>query len=205
MIRKEAYRVPQGPANDIAPLIGEIDANLTRAESITAGLSEQQFNWRPEPGRWSIAQAIAHLNVVNGQDLPALRQSIDAGRARQLTGTGPFAYGFLSRKFVASMEPPVTRKFKAPKEYEPPTDAGLDQTLTAYRAISADVRRLVQAAEGLHLARVKTTLSTLPAIIRAVVKMPLGARFALITTHDRRHLWQAEQVRKHPRFPPFHA
>jgi hypothetical protein len=48
---------------------------------------------------------------------------------------------------------------------------------------------------------VKTILPVLPALLRPFVKMPLGARFALITAHDRRHLWQAEQVRNHASFP----
>jgi hypothetical protein len=31
--------------------------------------------------------------------------------------------------------------------------------------------------------------------------MPLGGQLLLATTHDRRHLWQAEQVRNDPAFP----
>ena len=48
---------------------------------------------------------------------------------------------------------------------------------------------------------VRTTLPALPAFLRGIVQMPLGARFALIGAHDRRHLWQAEQVREHADFP----
>ena len=66
---------------------------------------------------------------------------------------------------------------------------------------SAEMRRLAQSAAGLDLARVKSTLPALPALLRVIVKMPLGARFELIAAHDRRHLWQAEQVRNHPDFP----
>jgi hypothetical protein len=182
--------------NDLAIVVTEIDANLSHADSLTHGLSRQQFNWRPEPGRWSIAQCIGHLNLINGADLPQLQTAIDAGFARGIKGEGPFQYGLLSTKFVASMEPPVKRKYRSPKQYLPLSDADLEETLAEYRRISAGVRTLAKKSDGLHLAKVKTKLSGIP-----LLRMALGARFNLLITHDRRHLWQAEQVRYHADFP----
>jgi hypothetical protein len=187
--------------NDLAVLITEIDANLSHAESLAAGLSHQQFNWRPDAASWSIGQCLSHLNVVDGQDLAPLRAAIAAGKSRQLADDGPFHYGFLSRKFVASMEPAAKRKFTAPKNYVPPADSDPQTTLAEFRRISKDLRALAQSAAGLSLARVKTSTPALPPLLRAFVKMPLGARLELIAAHDRRHLWQAEAVRNHPEFP----
>ena len=62
--------------NDLAVLITEIDANMSHAESLAAGLSHQQFNWRPNPASWSIGQCLSHLNVVDGQDLAPCRLRI---------------------------------------------------------------------------------------------------------------------------------
>lgn len=187
--------------NDLAVLITEIDANISHAESLAAGLSHRQFNWRPDAASWSIGQCLSHLNVVDGQDLAPVRAAINDGKSRQLTGDGPFTYGFLSRKFVASMEPPAKRKFKAPKNYTPDEESDPGATLAAFRRISQDLRSLAQSAAGLNLSRVKTSMPALPPLLRPFVKMPLGARLELITAHDRRHLWQAETVRNHPDFP----
>ncbi len=187
--------------NDLAVLITEIDANLSHAESLAAGLSRQQFNWRPDAASWSIGQCLSHLNVVDGQDLAPIRAAIADGKSRQLTGDGPFTYGFLSRRFVASMEPPAKRKFKAPKNYAPPEESDPQTTLAEFRRISKDLRALAQTADGLNLSLVKTRMPALPRLLRALAKMPLGARLELITAHDRRHLWQAEAVRNHPAFP----
>jgi hypothetical protein len=188
-------------SEDIAMLIIEMEANVSHLESLTHGLSDAQFNWRPEPGRWSMAECVTHLNIVNGGDLSPLESAIAAGRARNRTGEGPFTYGFLSKKFVATMEPTSGRKFKAPKLYAPPPQAGKDETVKEYGRIATELRRLTKSADGLHLARIKTTMLALPAALRPFVKMPLGARLHLITAHDRRHLSQAEQVRDHPDFP----
>jgi hypothetical protein len=63
------------------------------------------------------------------------------------------------------------------------------------------LKRLARDADGLHLSRVKVTMPALPAALRAIVRLPLGGQLLLTTTHDRRHLWQAEQVRNDPAFP----
>jgi hypothetical protein len=192
--------------HDLAVLITEIHANVSHAESLTAGLSHQQFNWRPEPRVWSVGQNLAHLNTVNSLDVAPLRVAIESGQTRNITGEGPFVYGFLSRKFVASLEPlgasqAAARKFKAPKQYEPPLENNVNETLAEYRRISGELRELMYSAAGLHLVRVKTRLPALPRWLRPIYKIPLGARFAVLAAHDRRHLSQAEQIRYREDFP----
>jgi hypothetical protein len=186
---------------DIAMLVTEIDSNLSHAESITHGLSREQFQWRPEPGRWSIAECFAHLNITNGYALGAIETGVAKGRARGTTGQGPFRYGVIARKFIASQEPPVQKKFIAPKAFLPPADVDPEATLAEYRRVSGELKRLARNADGLHLARVKVEMRALPKVLRAIVRMPLGGQLLLTTTHDRRHLWQAEQVRNDPAFP----
>lgn len=187
--------------SEIANLVAAIDTNLSNAERVTSGLTREQFNWRSEPGRWSIGQCLAHLNIANGLDLGVMDAAIAGGRARGLTGKGPFRYAYFSRKFAESQDLPVKSKFKAPKSFSPPPEVDLEKTFGEYRRNVQELRRLVVAAEGLDLARVKVHLSAFPAPLRAICRMPLGARFLLLTNHDRRHLWQAGEVRKHPMFP----
>lgn len=185
---------------ELATLIIAVEANLSHLETIAHGLSQAQFNWRPGPGRWSIGECIAHLNFQQ-INLPSIEAAITRGRARNITGQGPFTYGLLLRKWVASQDLPVTRKFKAAKRFLPPSEVDLGNALADYRRIQAELRRLMQKADGIHLGKVKVVLTALPSAVRWLFKMPLGALFALGTTHDRRHLWQAEQVRSDPAFP----
>ena len=42
--------------------LAENTANIEKAKSLTAGLSAAQMTWRSQPGKWSIAQNLAHLN-----------------------------------------------------------------------------------------------------------------------------------------------
>jgi hypothetical protein len=165
------------------------------AVELTAVFNDAQFNWRPSPKRWSISECLAHLNKLDGQDIEPLAQAIERGRAAGMTGQGPFRYGFLSRRIVRMFEPPAKFKFKAPKRYVPPAGEPKEKVVAEFLSIHDQLLSLVHKANGLDLARIIVP-SSIP-----MLKFSLGQRFALLAAHDRRHLWQAWQVRKEREFP----
>jgi hypothetical protein len=59
-----------------------------------------------------------------------------------------------------------------------------------------EIRKRIHAANGLHLSRAKVA----SAFIKSL-KLGLGPCFAFLAAHERRHLWQAWQVRRHEKFP----
>jgi len=165
------------------------------AEELTAVLDDAQFNWRPSPKHWSISECLAHLNLVNAKDLPIISDEIQRGHASGLTASGPFRYGAFNRWFVGFMDAPPKFKVPAPKIYIPPAGHRKDEVLPEFLRIHNEILDLLAKANGLDLARIKVPSPAGP------FKFSLGPRFALIASHDRRHLWQAWQVRKHPNFP----
>src|SRR5260370_2388903 len=165
------------------------------ALELTAPLEDAQFNWRSSPKRWSISECLSHLNVANGLDVPQLSEEIERGRAGGLTASGPFRYGFLSRAFVRFTEPPVKFKSKAPKVYRPTSGQPKDKVVAEFISTHDRLLDLILKANGLDLARIRVP-TFMPRI-----KFSLGQRFALLAAHDRRHLRQAWDVRKHPNFP----
>jgi DinB superfamily len=165
------------------------------AVELTASLDDAQFNWRPARGKWSISECLSHLNLVNGIDMPILTEEIERNRAAGLTSKGPFRYGFVSRWFARSMEPGAGFKFSAPKQYKPPSEQPKEKVVAEFISIHDRLLELIAKSNGLDLAGVKV-----PTVIPRI-KMSLGQRFALLGAHDRRHLHQAWDVRKHPKFP----
>jgi hypothetical protein len=165
------------------------------ALELTAPLNDDQFNWRPSPTQWSISECLAHLNVADGLDVPAIRDAIQGGRAAGLTGKEPFHYGFLSRNFVRFSEPPVKLKFRAPKVYRPLADQPKNKVVPAFIAIHDQLLELILKSNELDLARIKV------GTLFPRVKFSLGQRFALLAAHDRRHLRQGWNVRRQPNFP----
>jgi hypothetical protein len=165
------------------------------AQELTATLADAQFNWRPSPKRWSISECLAHLNVVDGLDVPLINEAMERARVVSVTGQPPFRYGFFSRWFVGFMDAPPRFKTRAPKVYLPSATHGKDAVVTEFLSIHDRLLELVSRANGLDLARVKFGGPAGP------FKLPLGQRFALLAAHDRRHLWQAWEVRKDRSFP----
>jgi hypothetical protein len=163
---------------------------------LVADLDRDRFNWKPAPESWSIAQCLVHLNKVDQAYVGALESGIESARERGLVGGRRIRYNFLERWFIRSMEPPPKRRFPAPKKVVPAEDHPLEEVLERYLATKDSLLDLLRRADGLDICRAKIT-SPLAKFLR----FRIGAAFGFIAAHDRRHLWQANQVRRHPEFP----
>ncbi|HWQ32168.1 MAG TPA: DinB family protein [Blastocatellia bacterium] len=181
---------------ELQDYISQLEAIKRDAADLTAGMTETQFNWRPAPGQWSVAECLAHLNATAQQYIPLLSASIAEARERGWLSQGPFRYGWLGNRFVRAMEPPVKMKFKAPKAFVPLPDQPMSKTVPEFMELQDQFISLIGTANGLDLKRARV-----PSPATKLIKLSLGQGFALITGHERRHLRQARQVKNHPDFP----
>lgn len=191
-----ATRVDDSLVKDLQEYRQQIEAVKEDARELIAGLSEAQFNWVRAPGHWSIAECLDHLTVTNRELIEQLKAAVSDARTRGLTGSGPFRYGMIGNMLVRSQEPPARMKFKAPTIFKPRPRQSLETTARDFFAVHDEVLRLIEDANGLNLARIKVASP-----VTRFFKLSLGQMFALIATHDRRHLWQARQVKVDPAFP----
>jgi hypothetical protein len=166
------------------------------ADAMTSALTDDQFNWRPPSGGWTVAQCIDHLNVTAREYLPRLDEGIADAIRGGLYGEGPFHYTVLGRLFVWSQQPTTKLKYKATKVFEPSPSRQKQETLAAFRAYQVQLVDRLRQANGLDLARARVSSPVV-----AVLRMPLGSGFALVVAHERRHLQQARTVLAHPAFP----
>jgi hypothetical protein len=182
---------------DLEHLLRQLEAVKAEGSALAAGLTQEQFNWRPAPERWSIAECLDHLNVAVTRTLPAFDTAIATGRRERLVGRGPHRYGWVWRLFVWSMEPPPRMKLKRPEVFVAPRgEHAAAALLPRFISVRDQLGERVRQADGLDLARVRITS---PAY--RLLRVPLGAYFAFILAHERRHLWQARQVRASAGFP----
>lgn len=173
-------------------MLDQIDAIKRDGEAVASGLSEAQFNWHPGRGQWSIADCLQHLNVGVTKAMPAFDRAIAQGRAQGQTASGPFKYGWFSRLVAGSMEPPPKFRMKTPPMLRVPLTATYraSDLLPEFVRVRDQLAERVRQADGLDLARVRTISH-----VNRLLRLPLGAYFQFIIAHDRRHLWQARQVR----------
>ena len=169
------------------------------ARQLTGDLSDPQFNWMPAPGRWSIAQCFDHLNAVARPYVEALGKGIREARARGLTARGPVRYSFFERWMIRTIEPPPRRRLPAPGMFRPPADERtmpVGEVMATYSALKDDFVELLLRADGLDVGRVKIATP-----VSRLIRLRIGAAFAFLAGHERRHLWQARQVRGSAGFP----
>ncbi len=179
---------------ELEELLRQIDAIKADGHAVCAGLSESQFNWRPEEGRWSMAECLVHVNTAVSRTLPAFDRAIADGRAKGRTakGGGPARYGWFSRWMIGSMEPPPKRRMKTFPIFAVPVGGthALNRVLPEFVAVRDQLAERVRRADGLDLGGNRTVSP-----VTRLLRMPLGAYLQFVIAHDRRHLWQARQVR----------
>ena len=166
------------------------------ADRLVAPLSETQFNWQPAPGAWSVAECLEHLNVTARLYLPRLDEGIADAIRRGLYADGPFAYNWIGRLAVRTMEPPARLRLRAPATFQPAPRRARHEIMAAFRAYQVQYIDRLRQANGLDLTRARVSS---PA--SKWIRLPLGSGFALMAAHERRHLWQARRVTSSPGFP----
>lgn len=183
---------------DLLQLREENRANGSAIDALLRSLSDEGLNFRPGPGRWSIARCLQHLNVSLELYLPRVRGVIDEGRKRGLTRDGASTAGMIGGLFLSRLEPPPKLRVRAPRLFHP-RDAGA-ATIDALLPECLEWRNRLDlemaAAAGLDLGRLK-----LGSPASGLLRLSLAEAFAVLTAHDRRHLWQAREVMRAPEFP----
>lgn len=181
---------------DIANYIEQLEQIKVEANQLLAGITASQFNWTPDPRRWSIGQCVEHLNITGELQLEALKDPVEQLRKDNLTTTRPFKIRFLARKFLKSLEPPVKQRFRSPKVYKPGLPLSWERELERFLKLQDDCIALLNGADGLDLTAIKVAS---PAA--RWLRFPAAVWLASIPAHERRHLWQIRQLMAEPGFP----
>ena len=175
---------------DLAWYQTQFRANRREADQICTRLTGDQFNRRPAPSSWSIAECFSHLNVSGRAYIGQVNTAIDRARTRGQLAQGPFRHGWLARWMIRQMEPPPRKRYKTPSRFVEQTSVfDIEAVLHEFTAVGLKWEECLDAANGLHLARVKVQSPAMK-----LLRFPLGGLFAIMAAHERRHLWQASQV-----------
>lgn len=156
-------------------------------EDLLQGLTGEQAAARPSPGAWSIVECIDHLTLTAKAYLPDLEHHLAQGRPQS---TAAYQPGWLWRKFVQSMEPPVKRKYPTSPGFVPPAARSLDEVRRDFFAVHQAILDMLPQLESLDLSRIK-----IQSPFAKWIRYPLGLIFYILPAHCRRHIWQAQQAR----------
>jgi hypothetical protein len=181
---------------DLKAILDDIEKSDQEARRIIAGLSEVQVNWQPRDAAWSMAQCLDHLARANTVYAAALRAAVVDARAARKPRRGPIQPAWFSRFFIRTLEPPPKRKLRAPKKIVPASRIAAHEALGAFLGSQEEVRAVVREGAGLDLNRIRFHNPFI-----GFLRFTVGAGLLIIAAHNRRHIWQAEQVRQSAGFP----
>jgi len=159
----------------------QFEATKREASGLVGGLTDGQLN---------------HLATSTDAALPAIDRAIARARARNWRRTGPVRYGWFTRWMTGSMEPPPKRLMKTFKIFQPPAQSPRREDVL--RTLSESRDRLLERVRQSGGLDVKRAIVVSP--VTRLFRMPLGGYLAFLAAHDRRHLYQAQQVKATPGF-----
>lgn len=174
----------------------EFESAIVAVRELVTGLTDETFNKRPDDDRWSVAECVDHLVTIGRLMLPRMNAAAANARAKGWLAEPPFRYGRLGNWFVRAMgddQLPPRNRLRAPRLYRPPpgADRTIPEAVEAFAAVQDDFIAVVQAADGLDLARVK-----IASPVTRLLRLSLGQWLKGLSGHQRRHIWQATQVKK---------
>jgi hypothetical protein len=153
----------------------------------TKGLSEAQWNFKPAPDRWSVAQAVEHIAVAEDIIREMLKEKVmmapagDAGRDVKKADEA-----------VLAMVPDRTHKAQAPEPLVPTNRFGSPEgSIKHFMESRATTEDFLKTATGLRDHVADSPLGKLD-----------GYEFVLfIAAHSERHTKQINEVKADPNFP----
>ena len=169
----------------------DIQESRQRAGAVVGGLTAEQLTAQPALGKWSVAECILHLNATAAVVQPLMEKAIAQARQDKKVGAGPFDIGLKGRLLVWIAEPPPKFRIRAPRNVRPPSRIEDPLKLLPDFLMAQDEwERLIRESAGLNLAKIKVGPPFSP------LRQRLAATFPWMMAHQRRHLLQAENVKR---------
>lgn len=175
---------------DLEQIVIDLERNEAAARHTIAGLTPHLLNWQPKEGRsWSILQCIEHLTITNLGYTQAMEGVLSGSSLPPRRG--PIETGLLMGLFVKLLEPPARLKLPAPSPLLPPSALDPDTTLTRWVETHDRLRALLPLGATADFNSVGMANP-----FQKGMSIKVGAAILIILSHERRHLWQADNVRK---------
>jgi hypothetical protein len=174
----------------------ELDRQTAQARELADGLNDAALNWQPKGGKsWSVAQCLDHLAIMNAMYIKSLQAAVENNRDQLEPRKVPIqASGWFTRLFISYEEPPPKIKLPAPKKIAPPS-ALTSAVVGDFQAIQNQLADFVREWGEADLGDLKVKDPLFP------IHLTADTHLLIIAAHNRRHLWQAEQVKKNAGFP----
>lgn len=162
-----------------------------RARKVTEGLPAAGWSARPPSGGWSISECLMHLNITSERYVPLLDEALRTIRTRGLLAEGTLRRDFVGYMLSSFLEPPARMKIVTTPPFVPGPIDPMPDVLERFDYLQGELVVRLERGAGLALERQRIVSP-----FNTRVRYNLYSAFCVLTAHQRRHLWQAEGVRR---------
>lgn len=160
-------------------------------------IGEDLFVRRPAEDVWSIAECYSHLNEFGQQYLDNIRRGMKSATkvSSPHAANQAFPPRLIWKGVVKLFAPPYRIKMKTVKPFVPQTKADLKKQAVLDRFINLQ-DEFIEELKTAQVDSVDLNNTKVSNPLLKFVKMTLAECFAVTEVHQRRHIWQAEQILK---------
>lgn len=167
----------------------ELEEASRRARALVDGTEARLFTVRPNPRSWSAAECLSHLSISTQMFLPVLQKALEEGRTKGLKAGGVPKMDLMGRVLRWFLEPPIRSRVKTTAPFVPRSVRAKSEALAEFATLQQQLRAIVSTARDFDTTKVRVVSP-----FDKRVKYNVYSAFRIITAHQRRHLWQAEQA-----------
>jgi hypothetical protein len=134
---------------------------------------------------------LVHLNLSAATFMPLISAACQEAQEKGIFGRGAYKMDWMGRLLRWTLQPPPRIRTRTSEQFEPAMIGLPDDVLPRFLSAQEQLRTMIVSAEGLDLNKL---IVTSPFSKR--IRYNLFSCFTLIITHEVRHLWQAEHVKR---------
>jgi hypothetical protein len=170
----------------LSSLLEQFQCATREARKLVLGRSASELTSRLEPESWSTAECLDHLTRTTGSFLPPISRAV--ATAPKLTTKRPLRTGTIASLLIRNLEPPYRLRYKVIPQLVP-QETDFEAAWSAFEKSQSRLSETVCSATGLAIDKVKVSCP----VCAHVTYNAYGA-FRMLAAHQRRHLWQVQQI-----------
>ncbi len=176
-------------------LKNEVEHLKSAVKSHFSNLSDDQLQWKPAKGQWSIAECIEHLVRTNQSYLDRIENQMQYEQSKVETN-GEVKHSWLGQQFINMLHPNSKMKLKAFGQMLPSQGITGQEVIKQFIEQQDRMLELLERARDYNINKLKIGSPFL-----GLLKFRLSDAFKVILVHEQRHLLQAQGVHKTIGFP----
>lgn len=167
-----------------------LDSVTEKVKAEFSDLNQEQLNWKPNTKKWSIAEVLEHLVLVNQSYEIVLADAANGTSNPGFTAKIPFIVKMLGDAIYKSVEPTRAKKIKTFAVWEPVSSNVDEDILSQFLEYQSILKELIM--------KNKTFLErdiVIPSPANRYIVYKLRKAVEIIVSHEERHLNQALEVK----------